>query len=144
MSTLMCVVTDRRHRHPLSLPFTLSPPSLSYLHSSPPNISPLPPPQCGTTQKAAKAEPSSTLFVVGFDPDQTRTKHLEEIFCPFGETSRVEIKRNFAFVEYKSLEASGVCVCVLVFSFLKEQDKERGGCFARFAWFASLCLFGMR
>jgi len=55
-------------------------------------------------QQIAKNQPSTTLFVVGFDPDVTRTKDLEDIFFPFGTTSRVEIKRNFAFVEYHKLE----------------------------------------
>ena len=31
----------------------------------------------------------------------------EDIFFPFGTTSRVEIKRNFAFVEYHKLEDAG-------------------------------------
>jgi hypothetical protein len=34
-------------------------------------------------------EPSTTLFVVGFDPTSIRQRDLDEVFDPFGKVVRV-------------------------------------------------------
>lgn len=48
--------------------------------------------------------PSKTLFVINFDPMDTRTRDLERHFEPYGKISNVRIRRNFAFVQYESQE----------------------------------------
>ena len=48
--------------------------------------------------------PTTTLFVVNFDLDRTRERDLEDHFEPFGRLKRVQIKRNYAFVEYEVLD----------------------------------------
>eukprot|EP00897_Mesotaenium_endlicherianum_P004539 jgi/Mesen1/4112/ME000216S03373 len=47
-----------------------------------------------------RARPSKTLFVVNFDPIRTRNRDLEKLFEPYGRLVRVQIKKNFAFVQY--------------------------------------------
>jgi len=55
-------------------------------------------------REMAKRQPNTTLFVVNFDPDRTRPRDLEDAFGPYGALSRADIKRNFAFVEFRRLE----------------------------------------
>jgi len=49
-------------------------------------------------------KPAKTLFVINFDPANTRVKDLERHFEPYGKVLNVRIRRNFAFVEYESQE----------------------------------------
>lgn len=57
------------------------------------------------TEPSGKAqEPTTTLFVVNFDTRGTREQDLERFFEKYGALNRVEIKRNYAFVEFKTLE----------------------------------------
>lgn len=49
-------------------------------------------------------EPSTTLFVVNFDTRDTRTRDIERHFDRYGKLRRVEIKRNYAFVQFESIE----------------------------------------
>ncbi|XP_002964906.2 serine/arginine-rich splicing factor RS41 isoform X1 [Selaginella moellendorffii] len=51
-----------------------------------------------------KQRPTKTLFVVNFDPINTRTRDLERHFEPYGKLVRVQIRKNFAFVQYESQE----------------------------------------
>lgn len=51
-----------------------------------------------------QARPTTTLFVVNFDPDRTRDRDLERIFDRFGRLVRVQIKRNYAFIQYEHVE----------------------------------------
>ncbi|XP_052171076.1 serine/arginine-rich splicing factor RS40-like isoform X2 [Diospyros lotus] len=53
---------------------------------------------------SANAKPSKSLFVINFDPINTRTRDLERHFEPYGEISSVRIRRNFAFIQYESQE----------------------------------------
>eukprot|EP00274_Cyanoptyche_gloeocystis_P007723 CAMPEP_0196666746 /NCGR_PEP_ID=MMETSP1086-20130531/64689_1 /TAXON_ID=77921 /ORGANISM="Cyanoptyche gloeocystis , Strain SAG4.97" /LENGTH=259 /DNA_ID=CAMNT_0042003983 /DNA_START=84 /DNA_END=864 /DNA_ORIENTATION=+ len=52
----------------------------------------------------ARNNPCETLFVVNFDPTKTRTKDLEKLFEEYGTLIRVEIKKNFAFVQFQTTE----------------------------------------
>lgn len=49
-------------------------------------------------------KPTKTLFVINFDPYDTRVKDLERHFEPYGEVLNVRIRRNFAFIHYGSQE----------------------------------------
>ena len=51
-----------------------------------------------------QTNPSTTLFVVNFDPDRTRERDLERHFEPYGRLVRVQIKRNYAFVQYENID----------------------------------------
>ncbi|KAI5647297.1 hypothetical protein M9H77_33302 [Catharanthus roseus] len=53
---------------------------------------------------AASTRPSKTLFVINFDPINTRPKDIERHFDPYGRILNVRIRRNFAFVQYESQE----------------------------------------
>mmetsp|Transcript_25577 Transcript_25577/g.64891 ORF Transcript_25577/g.64891 Transcript_25577/m.64891 type:complete len:246 (-) Transcript_25577:1111-1848(-) len=55
-------------------------------------------------ERKRETRPNTTLFVVNFDTVRTRTSDVERAFEPFGRLKRVEIKKNFAFVEYDSLD----------------------------------------
>uniref|UniRef100_A0A061RQU5 Splicing factor, arginine/serine-rich 4/5/6 n=1 Tax=Tetraselmis sp. GSL018 TaxID=582737 RepID=A0A061RQU5_9CHLO len=50
-----------------------------------------------------KAKPSSTLFVVNFDPTSVRERDLERHFDRYGRLTRVQIKKNFAFIQYETV-----------------------------------------
>lgn len=47
--------------------------------------------------------PSETLFVVNFHEETTKREDLEMLFEPFGELVRIDMKRNYAFVQFKSI-----------------------------------------
>jgi len=49
-------------------------------------------------------KPTKTLFVINFDPYNTRTRDLERHFEPYGKVVNVRIRRNFAFVHFESQE----------------------------------------
>ena len=53
-----------------------------------------------------QTKPTTTLFVVNFDVDKTRERDLEEHFEPFGKLRRVQIKRNYAFIQYENVDQS--------------------------------------
>lgn len=44
------------------------------------------------------------MFVINFDPYQTRKRDLERHFEPYGKIVSVRIRRNFAFIQYDSQE----------------------------------------
>jgi len=48
--------------------------------------------------------PNDTLFVVNFDVTSTHARDLEDLFRPYGRIERIELKRNFAFVQFKSVD----------------------------------------
>ncbi|KAF8032517.1 hypothetical protein BT93_D1428 [Corymbia citriodora subsp. variegata] len=58
----------------------------------------------GSRRSAANVKPSKTLFVINFDPMNTRTKDLERHFDPYGKIANIRIRRNFAFVQYETQE----------------------------------------
>ena len=49
-------------------------------------------------------QPSETLFVVNFHEETTKREDLEMLFSPFGELVRVDMKRNYAFVQFKTID----------------------------------------
>lgn len=58
----------------------------------------------GSSKRSANTRPSKTLFVINFDPYNTRTRDLERHFDPYGKIVNVRIRRNFAFVQFESQE----------------------------------------
>ena len=48
--------------------------------------------------------PSTTLFVINFDIANTTRQNLTDLFEPFGALRRVDIQKNYAFVEFAELE----------------------------------------
>ncbi|KAL8495369.1 hypothetical protein ACS0TY_019497 [Phlomoides rotata] len=55
-------------------------------------------------KSSANSKPSKTLFVINFDPVNTRTRDIERHFEHYGKISNVRIRRNFAFVQYELQE----------------------------------------
>lgn len=73
-------------------------------------------------RREAQARPCDTLFVVNFDPITTQNRDLERVFGRYGDIKRVsfktslkmfceidillqvELKRNFAFVQFTAAE----------------------------------------
>ncbi|KAI9109830.1 hypothetical protein K1719_018871 [Acacia pycnantha] len=55
-------------------------------------------------RSSTNMKPSKTLFVINFDPVHTRTRDIERHFDPYGKILNIRIRRNFAFVQYESLE----------------------------------------
>eukprot|EP01089_Gocevia_fonbrunei_P021521 TRINITY_DN8394_c0_g1_i1.p1 TRINITY_DN8394_c0_g1~~TRINITY_DN8394_c0_g1_i1.p1 ORF type:complete len:249 (-),score=55.79 TRINITY_DN8394_c0_g1_i1:131-877(-) len=52
----------------------------------------------------AQRRPCDTLFVVNFHPSHTITRELEKLFGSYGKLIRVEVKRNFGFIQYDNLD----------------------------------------
>ncbi|KAK9787745.1 hypothetical protein WJX73_010631 [Symbiochloris irregularis] len=48
--------------------------------------------------------PTTTLFVVNFDVERTRERDLERHFEEYGRLKRVQIKRNYAFIQYETVD----------------------------------------
>lgn len=48
--------------------------------------------------------PSDTLFVVNFNEATTRREDLQCLFDPYGELIRIDMKRNYAFVQFKTID----------------------------------------
>ncbi|KAK4415965.1 Serine/arginine-rich splicing factor RS41 [Sesamum alatum] len=55
-------------------------------------------------RSSTNSRPSKTLFVINFDPINTRTRDIERYFEHYGRLLSVRIRRNFAFVQYESQE----------------------------------------
>merc|ERR1712038_1238391 len=49
-------------------------------------------------------KPSETLFVVNFHEETTKREDLQMLFEPFGELVRIDMKKNYAFVQYTTVE----------------------------------------
>lgn len=54
--------------------------------------------------------PTTTLFVVNFDPVRTSERDLEKLFEEFGRLRRVQIKRNYAFIQYETVDQATAAV----------------------------------
>lgn len=52
----------------------------------------------------ANSRPTKTLFVINFDPVQTRVRDIERHYEPYGKVLHVRIRRNFAFVQFGTQE----------------------------------------
>ena len=55
-------------------------------------------------ERRKNISPSDTLFVVNFNEATTRREDLQCLFEPFGELLRIDIKRNYAFVQFKTID----------------------------------------
>jgi RNA recognition motif-containing protein len=55
-------------------------------------------------ERRRKITPSETLFVVNFHEETTKREDLEMLFSPYGELVRIDMKRNYAFVQFRSTE----------------------------------------
>jgi arginine/serine-rich splicing factor 4/5/6 len=55
-------------------------------------------------ERRKKILPNDTLFVVNFHEETTKREDLQMLFEPFGELIRIDMKRNYAFVQFKSIE----------------------------------------
>lgn len=55
-------------------------------------------------ERRKKIAPSETLFVVNFHEETTKREDLEMLFSPYGELVRIDMKRNYAFVQFRSTE----------------------------------------
>lgn len=51
-----------------------------------------------------RIQPSETLFVVNFHEQTTKRDDLRMLFEPYGELVRIEMKRNYAFVQFQNIE----------------------------------------
>ncbi|XP_047334142.1 serine/arginine-rich splicing factor RS40-like isoform X2 [Impatiens glandulifera] len=59
----------------------------------------------GSSRKSSgNMKPSKTLFVINFDPINTRTRDLERHFETYGKILNVRVRRNFAFVQFEDQE----------------------------------------
>lgn len=56
-----------------------------------------------SSRRSANLKPSRTLFVINF-PYHTKERDLERHFDLYGKILNVRMRRNFAFVQYESLE----------------------------------------
>jgi len=57
-----------------------------------------------SSRRSSNSRPSKTLFVINFDPYNTRTRDLERHFDPYGKILNVRIRKNFAFIQFESQE----------------------------------------
>lgn len=48
--------------------------------------------------------PNETLFVVNFSEETTKREDLDMLFSPFGPLVRIDMKRNYAFVQFTNIE----------------------------------------
>ncbi|XP_078178345.1 serine/arginine-rich splicing factor RS40-like isoform X3 [Carex rostrata] len=91
----------------------------------------------GSRRSPGSMKPSKTLFVINFDPVSTRMRDLERHFEPYGKIINIRIRRNFAFVQYDTLDdaskafeatnGSKLLDRVLSVEFALRDDDERGG-----------------
>jgi len=48
--------------------------------------------------------PNETLFVVNFSEETTKREDLEMLFSKFGDLVRIDMKRNYAFVQFTNTD----------------------------------------
>jgi len=49
-------------------------------------------------------QPNETLFVVNFSEETTKREDLEMLFSKFGELVRIDMKKNYAFVQFTNVD----------------------------------------
>jgi len=49
-------------------------------------------------------QPNETLFVVNFHEETTKREDLHMLFSPYGELVRIDMKKNYAFVQFANTE----------------------------------------
>ncbi|KAL9996498.1 putative RNA recognition motif domain, nucleotide-binding alpha-beta plait domain superfamily [Helianthus debilis subsp. tardiflorus] len=55
-------------------------------------------------KSSSNSRPSKTLFVINFDPYNTRTRDLERHFDSYGKVLNIRIRKNFGFIQFESQE----------------------------------------
>ena len=55
-------------------------------------------------ERRKNISPSETLFVVNFHEETTKREDLQMLFEPYGELVRIEMKRNYAFVQFSTVD----------------------------------------
>ncbi|KAL8160032.1 hypothetical protein V2J09_001569 [Rumex salicifolius] len=92
----------------------------------------------GGKRSSGNTKPSKTLFVINFDPINTRSRDLERHFEPYGKIANVRVRRNFAFIQYeseddatKALEATNMSklmdrVISVEYSIRDDDDRRNG------------------
>lgn len=55
-------------------------------------------------ERRKKITPNETLFVVNFHEETTKREDLQMLFEPYGELVRIDMKRNYAFVQFKTID----------------------------------------
>ncbi|PWA87953.1 Nucleotide-binding, alpha-beta plait [Artemisia annua] len=89
-------------------------------------------------RSSSNSRPSKTLFVINFDPYNTRTRDLERHFDPYGKILNIRIRRNFAFIQFelqedatKALESTNMSKLmdrvISVEYAIKDDDDRRNG-----------------
>lgn len=90
-------------------------------------------------RSSSNSRPSKTLFVINFDPYNTRTRDLERHFDPYGKILNIRIRRNFAFIQFelqedatKALEATNMSkimdrVISVEYAIKDDDDRRSGG-----------------
>ncbi|KAL6977653.1 hypothetical protein U1Q18_026442 [Sarracenia purpurea var. burkii] len=92
----------------------------------------------GNSRRSSNPKPSKSLFVINFDPYNTRTKDLERHFDPYGKILNVRIRKNFAFIQYeleedatRALDATNLSMLmdrvISVEYAIKDDDERRNG-----------------
>lgn len=56
------------------------------------------------SRSMANQRQTKTLFVINFDPYNTKVRDIERHFEPYGKILNVRIRRNFAFVQFETQE----------------------------------------
>mmetsp|Transcript_13896 Transcript_13896/g.30359 ORF Transcript_13896/g.30359 Transcript_13896/m.30359 type:complete len:405 (-) Transcript_13896:100-1314(-) len=54
-------------------------------------------------ERRKNIEPSDTLFVVNFNESTTKRDDLQTLFEPFGELIRIDMKKNYAFIQFRTI-----------------------------------------
>merc|ERR1719437_84627 len=55
-------------------------------------------------ERRKKIVPNETLFVVNFHEVTTKREDLQMLFEPYGEIVRIEMKRNYPFVQFRTVD----------------------------------------
>jgi RNA recognition motif-containing protein len=95
------------HLLALPLPYPFQPPPLPRLSSCT-----YPCTQQAESDRKRDTKPSNTLFVVNFDINRVRERDLDKYFDYYGRINRIEIKKNYAFIQVCVRVCARVCVCV--------------------------------
>ena len=59
--------------------------------------------QQAESDRKVETRPSDTLFVVNFDVQRVRERDIERFFDIYGRITRVEIRKNYAFIQVREL-----------------------------------------
>lgn len=81
--------------------------------------------------------PNETLFVVNFHEETTRREDLEMLFQPYGELVRIDMKKNYAFVQFANIEQATAArnatnggkldQSAITVEFVAEKDRDHSG-----------------